>query len=152
MLCDSKTCLVTQSCLTLCEPHELQQTRLPCLSLSLRVCSNSWPLSQWCYLTISSSVVPFLLLPSVFPSIRVFTIRRLFASCGQSIGASASVSVLPMNIQGWFPLALTSLNSLLPTGLSRVLSSTTIWKHQFFGALPSLWSNSPICTWLLEKP
>ena len=74
MLCDSKTCcLVTQSCLSLCDHHELQHARLPCPSLSLRVCSSSCPLSRWCYRTISSSVVPFILLPSVFPITRVFS-------------------------------------------------------------------------------
>ena len=89
---------------------------------------------------------PFLLLPSIFPSIRVFSIE----SGGQIIGASASV--LSMNIQDWFPLGLTGLISLLSKGLSRVFSSTTIQKHQFFGTQTSLWSNSHICTWLLEKP
>ena len=90
---------------------------------------------------------PLLLLPSVFPSIRVFfNESQLFTSCGHSIGTSASVSVLPMNIQGWFPLGLTSLISLLSRWLSKVFSRTTIWKHQFFGAQPSLWSNSHICT------
>ena len=92
---------------------------------------------------------PFLLLPSVFPSIRSFPMSWLFASGGQSIGASASV--LPMNIQGWFLLGWTGLTSLLSVGLSRVFSNTTIWKHQFFGTQPSLWSNSHIHTWLLEK-
>ena len=86
-----------------------------------------------------------LLLPSVFPSIRVFC-DECFPSGGQSIGASASTSVLPMNIQGWFPLRLTDLIPLLSKGLSRIFSSATIWKHQFFGA------HSHICTWLLEKP
>ena len=77
---------------------------------------------------------------------------RLFPSGGQSIGTSAAVSVLPMNIQGWFPLGLTGLISLLSKGLKGVFSGTTVWKHQFFGSPPSLWSNSHICTWLLEKP
>ena len=81
-----------------------------------------------------------------------FPMSRLFASAGQSIGASASASVLPVNIQGWFPLGLTTLISLLSKGLSGVFSSTTVWKHRFFGTQPSLWSNSHICTWLLEKP
>ena len=80
-----------------------------------------------------------------------FSMSWFFASGGQSIGASASVSVLPMNIQGWFPLRLTGLISLLSKGLSRVFSSTTVWKHLFFGTLPSLWSNSHVCTWLLEN-
>ena len=81
-----------------------------------------------------------------------FSISRLFASGGQSIGTSASASVLPMNIQDWFPLGLTGLISLQSKGLSRVFSRSTVWKHQFFGAQPSLWSNSHIRTWLLEKP
>ena len=125
----------------------LQHTRLPCPSLSPEVRSNSCPLSQWCHPTISSSVTPLLLLPSVFPASGSFPVSWLFALGGQSIGASASASVLSMNIQCWFPLGLTGLISLLSKGLSRVFSSTTIWKHQFLGAQPSLWSNSQICTW-----
>ena len=92
-----------------------------------------------------------LLLPSIFPSIRV-SLSQFFTSGGQSIGASVSPSVLPMNIQSWFPLGLTGLISLLSKGLSRVFSSTTVQKHQFFSTQPFLWSNSHICTWLLEKP
>ena len=95
---------------------------------------------------------PLLLLLSIFPSIRAFPMTWLFTSGGQSIGASASTSVLPMNIQGWFPLGLAGLISLLSRGLSTVFSSTTIWKHQFFGTQPSLWSNSHIRTWLPERP
>ena len=96
----------------------------------------------------------FLLLSSIIPSIRVFyfLVSRLFASGGQSVGASPLVSVLPMNIQGWFPLGLTGLISLLSKGLSGVFSSTTVRKHHFFSTLPSLWSNSHSCIWLLEKP
>ena len=94
---------------------------------------------------------PLLLLPSIFPSIRVFS-NELFESGGQSIGAAASALVLPVNIQSWFPLELTGLISLQSKGLSRVFSSTTVWKHQFFGAQPSLWSNSHTHTWLLKKP
>ena len=92
--------------------------------------------------------LPLLLLPSLFPGIRVFPNK----SGGQSIGASASASGLPVNIQGWFPLGWNGLISLFSKGLSRVFSSTTIPKHQLFGTQPSLWSNSHICTWLLEKP
>ena len=92
---------------------------------------------------------PFLLLPSIFSSIRVFSNESVFASGDQSIGASASV--LPMNLQGWFPLELTGLISLLSKGLSKVFS-TTVWKRQFFSTQPSLRSNSHICTWLLERP
>ena len=95
---------------------------------------------------------PLLLLPSIFPSINSFPVSQLFASGGQIIGSSALASVLPMNIQGWFLLRLTGLSSLLSKGLSRVFSSTTVWKHQFFSTQPSLWSSSHIHTWLLEKP
>ena len=91
------------------------------------------------------------LLPSIFPSIRVFSNKLVLCIRWSRIGVSASASVLPMNIQDWFPLGLTGLISLLSKGFSRVLSSTTVQKHQFFGAQPSLWSNSYICTWLLEK-
>ena len=93
---------------------------------------------------------PLLLLPSFFPSIRVFSSGSLFISGGQNIGAS--VLVLPVTIQDWFPLGMASLISLQFEELSRVFSSTTVWKHQFFGCLPSLWSNSHIRMWLLEKP
>ena len=95
---------------------------------------------------------PLLLLPQSFLSSRCFLVSQFFTSGGQSIGASASASVLPMNIQGWFPLGLTGLISLQSKGLSRVFSSTTVLQHQFYGAQPSLWSNSQIYTWLLEKP
>ena len=100
------------------------------------------------------SVMPpnHLLLPSIFQASGSFQMSRLFTSGGQSIGASASASVLPMNIQGWFPLKLTGLISLLSKGLCRVFSSTTVPKHQFFGTQPSLWSNSHNHTWLLERP
>ena len=80
-----------------------------------------------------------------------FPVSQLFTSGGQSIGMSASASVLPMNIQGWFLLGLTGLISLLSKGLSWILFNNTVWKHQFFSTQPSLWSNSHICTWLLEK-
>ena len=102
---------------------------------------------HWVSDAIQSSypLLPLLLLPSVFPSI------RLLPSHGQSFGASASASVLPKNIQGWFPSGLTRLSSLLSKGLSRIFSSTTVWKGQFFKAQSSIWSNSCIHTWLLEK-
>ena len=129
-------------------PHELQHARLPGPSPSPRVCSNACPLSQWCHPTISTFASPFSF-PQSFPASGSFPMSWLFASGGQSIEASASV--LPMNIQGWFILGLTSLISLLSKGLSRVFSSSTVQKHQFFNAQPSLWSNSHICTWLLEK-
>ena len=112
-------------------PHGPQPIRLPCLSPSSRVCSNSCWSSQWCHPTISSSVThPLFLLPSIFPSIRVFSNESALHIRWQRIGASASASVLPVNIQDWFPLALTGLISLLFKGLSRVFSSATVRKHQ----------------------
>ena len=132
--------------------HGLQHARLPCPSLSLGVCSNSCPLSWWCLPTISSSIAPFSSCPQSFPASRSFPMSQLFTSGGQIIGASASASVLPMNIQGWFPLGLTGLISLQSKELSRVFSNITIWKHQFFSIQPSLWFNSHVCTWLPEKP
>ena len=118
----------------------------------LPACSNSCPLSRWCHPTISSSVVPFSSSPPIFPSIRVFPISQLFTWDGHSTGASASASVLPINIQDWFPLGWTGWISLQSKRLSRVFSNTTFQKHQFFGTLPSLWPNSHIHTWPLEKP
>ena len=100
----------------------------------------------------SHPVVPFFSCPQSFPASGFFPMSQLFTLGGQSIGASTSASVLPMNIQDWFPLGLTGLISVLSNGLSRVFSSTTVQKHQFFGAQPSLWFNSHIHTWLLEKP
>jgi len=126
-----------------------QHIRLPCPSPSPGVCSNSYPSSQWCYLTISSSIVP-ISCPQSSAASGSFPISQLFTSGSQSMGASASV--LSLNIQGWFPLGWTGLISLPSKGLSKVFSSTTIWKHRFFGTQPSLWSNSYIHTWLLEKP
>ena len=120
------------------------------MPLSFRVSSDSYPCSRWWYPTISSSAALFFCLQS-FPASGSFPMSQLFASGGQSIGASALASVLPMNIQGWFPLELTGLISLQSKGLSRVFSSTTIQKHQFFSIQPSLWFNFHICTWLLEN-
>ena len=134
------------------QPHGLQHTRLPCPSPSPSVYPNSCPLSWWCHPTTSSSIAPFSSCPQSFPASGSFPMSWLYTSGGQSIGASASTSVLPMNMQGWFPLGLTGFISLLSKGLSRVFSSTTVWKHQFFGAQPSLQSNSHTHTWLLEKP
>ena len=130
--------------------HGPQCARLSCPSLSPKVCSDSCPLSQWCYLTISSSANLFFCLRSS-PASGTFPKTQLFSSRGQRIRASASTSVLPMNIQGWFLLGLTGLIPLHSKGLLRVSSSTTIWMHQFCGAQPSLWSNCHIHTWLLEK-
>ena len=117
-----------------------------------RTCSDSCPLSQWCHPTISSSVVSFSSRLQSFPASGSFPMNQFFASGGQSFGVSASASVLPVNIRGWFPLGLTSLISLQSKGLSRVFSNTTVQKHQFFNAQLSLWSNSHVYTWLLEKP
>ena len=132
-------------------PHGLQRARLPCPIPSSGACSNSCPLSWWCHPTISSSVVPFSSCLQSFPASGSFLMSRLFAWGGQSIGVSASASVLPMIIQGWFPLGLTGLISLQSKGLSRVSSNTTVQKHQFFSTQLSLQSNFHIHT-LLEKP
>ena len=105
-------------------------------------------IESWCHLTISFSVAPFSSCLRSFPASGSFPVSWLFPSLGKSIGAAASRSVLTMNTQSWFPLGLTNLISLLSKGLS----STTIRKHQFLSAQPSLWSNSHILTWLLEKP
>ena len=127
------------------QPHGLRHARLPCPSPSPRACSNSCPLSRWCHPTISSSVVSFSSCPHSLPASGSFPVSWLFTSSGQSIGVWASALVLPMSIQGWFPLGLTGLISLLSKGLSGVFSNTTFQKHQFFCLQPSLWSNSYIC-------
>ena len=121
-------------------PHGLQQSRLPCPSLSPGVCSHSCPLSQWCHPTISSSVIPFSSCLQTFPASESFQMSQLLVSGGQSIGASASASVLSVSIHDWFPLGLTGLVSLKSKGLSRVFSNTTVQKHQFLNTQPSLWS------------
>ena len=110
-------------------PHGLLHARLPCSASSPRVCSDSCPLSWGCHPTVSSSVVPFFSCLQSFPASGSFPMSHLFASGSQILGASASV--LPVNIQGWFPLGLTGLISLLSKGLLRVFSSTTVWRHQF---------------------
>ena len=112
--------------------------------------SNSCPLNWWCHPTISSSVVPFSSCIQSFPAWGSFQMGQFFSSGGQSIGVSASV--LQVNIQDLFPLGLTGWISLQSKGLSRVFSNTTVQKHQFFSAQPSLWYNSHIPTQLLEKP
>ena len=147
-------CLLQFSCSVVSgslRPHGLQHTRLPCPSPTPGVYSNSCPSSWWCHSTISSSVTPFSSHLQSFLTSGSFPMSQVFTLDGQSIGVSASTSVLPMNIQGWFLLGLTSLISLQSRGLSRVFSSTTVQKHQFFSILPSLWSSSHICTRLLEK-
>ena len=118
-------------------PHGLQHVRLPFPSLSPRVCSNSCPLSQWYHPTISSSITPFSCLQS-FPESGSFPVSWLFTSGAQSIGALVSASVPPMSIHGWFPLELTGSISIQSKWLSRVFSSTTIRRHQFFGTWPFL--------------
>ena len=123
----------------------LQHAKLPCPSPTSRACSDSCPSSWWCHPTISSSVIPFSCLQSC-PASGSFPMSQFFVSGSQSIGVSASTSALPMNIQDWFPLGSIGLISLLSKGLSRVFSSTTVWKHQFFGAQPSFWSNFHIHT------
>ena len=133
-------------------PHGLQHTRPPCLPPTPGVYSNSCPLSQWCHPIITSSVVPFSSHLQYFPASGSFQMSQFFASGGQRIGVSASASVLPVNIQDWFPLGWTGWISLLSKILSKVFSYTTIQKHPFFSAQFSLWSNSHIHAWLLEKP
>ena len=113
--------------------HELQHTRPPCPSPTPRVYSNSCPSSWWCHPTILSFVVPFSSHLQSFPASGSFQMSQFFASGGQSIGVSASASVLPMDIQDWFPLGWTGWIFLQSKGLSRVFSNTTVQKHQFFG-------------------
>ena len=119
--------------------------------MSPGICSNSWSLIQWRYQTISLSATHFSSGLQSFPASGYFPMSQHFTSDSQSIGASASVSVLPMNIQDWFPLRWTGLISMQPKGLSRVFSNTTVQNHRFFGTHLSLWSDSHIHTWLLEK-
>ena len=114
-------------------PHGLQYAKPLCPSPTPRVYSNSCPLSRWCHPTISSSVTSFSSHLQSFPASGSFPVGQFFASGGQSIGVSASTSVLSMNIQDWFPLGSTDLISLQSKGLSRVFSNTTVQKHQFFG-------------------
>ena len=134
------------------QPHEPQHGRPSCPSSAPGVYSNSCPLSWWCHPTISSSVVPFSSCLQSFPASGSFQMSQLFAWGGQSIGVSASASVLPMNTQDWSPLGRTGWISLQSKRLSRVFSNTTVQKHQFFSAQLSLWSNSHIHTQPLEKP
>ena len=119
---------------------------------NFQVYPNPCPLSQWCHPTIASSIIPFSSQPQSFPASGPFRMSQLFTSGGQSIGVSALASVLPMNTQGWSPLGWTGWISLQSKGLSIVFSNITAQKHQFFGAQLSLYSNSHIHTWLLEKP
>ena len=123
-------------------PHELQHVRPPCPSPSPGICPSSCPLSWWYHPTISSFAALFSLCLQSFPESGCFPVSQPLASGDQNIGASASASVLAVDIQGWFPLGLTGLISLLSRVLSRVFSSTTVGKHQFFSTQPSLWSTS----------
>ena len=119
-------------------PHELQHARPPCPLPTPRAYTNLCPLSGWCHPTISSSVVPFSSHLQTFPASGSFPMSHFFASGGQRIGLSASTSVLPVNIQDWFPLGWTGCISVQSKGLSRVFSDTTVQKHQFFSAQLSL--------------
>ena len=132
-------------------PHGLQHGRLPCPLPTPGACSNSCPSSRWCHPTISSSAVPFSSHLQSCPALGLIPKSQFFASDGQSIGVSTSASVLPMNIQDWFPLGFTGLISLQSKGLSRVFSNTPVQKHQFFGAQLYLRSSFHIHTWPLEK-
>ena len=140
---------VTQSCPSLCDPMNY---RPPCPSTTPRVHSDSRPSSPWCHPAISSSVVPFSSCPQTLPASESFPMSQLFAWSGQSIGVSASTSVLPKNTQGCSPLEWTGWISLQSKGLSRVFSNTTVQKHQFFSYQLSSQSISHILTWPLEKP
>ena len=134
------------------QPHGRQHTRLPWPSPTPRACSNSCTSRQWCHPIISSSVILFPSCLQSLPASGFFPRSQFFTSGGQSIGVSAPASVLPMNIQDGSPLVFTGLISLQSKGLSRVFSNTTVQRHQFLGTQLSLWSNSHIHMWLLEKP
>ena len=129
---------VTQSCLDSLQPRELQHTRRPCPSPTPEAYSNPCPSSRWCHPTISSSIIPFSSCLQSSLASGSFQMSQFFASGGQSIGVSASASVLPMNIQDWFPLGRTDWISLQSKRLSRVFSNITVRKHQFFGSQLSL--------------
>ena len=133
-------------------PHELQHARPPCPSQTPGVYSNSRPSSRWCHPAISSSVIPFSSCPQSFPASGSCPMSQLFVWGGQSIGVSASASILPMNTQDWSPLGWTGWMSLQSKGLSRLFSNTTVQKHQCFSPQLSSQSNSHIHTWPLEKP
>ena len=133
-------------------PHEPQHARPPCPSPTPRVYPNSCPFSRWYHITISSAVVPFSSCLQSFPAPGSFHMSQLFTSGGQNTGSSASASFLPKKSQGRSPAEWTGWISLQSKGVSRVFSNTTVQKHQFFGAQLSLWSNSHIHTWPLEKP
>ena len=121
-------------------PHESQHARPPCPSPAPRVYPNPCPSSRWCHPAISSSIVPFSSCPQSFPALGSFPMSQLFTRGGQSIGVSASTSVLPMNTQDWSPLGWTGWIFLQSKGLSRVFSNTTVQKHQFFGTHSLPWT------------
>ena len=133
-------------------PCELQHARPPCPSPAPTVHSNSGPLSRWCHLAISSSAIPFSSCPQSLTASESFPMSQLFSWGGQSTGVSALASFPPKKSQGWSPLEWTGWISLQSKGLSRVFSSTTVQKHQFFSTQLSSQSNSHIHTWPLEKP
>ena len=144
-------CSVAESCLTLLDPMDWSTPGSSVLHCHV-VCSNSGPLIQWWHPTISLSIT-FFSFPQSFSESGSFPMSWFFSpGGGQDIGSSASASVLPMNIQDWFPLGWTGFISLQSEGLSRVFSNTIVPKHQFVGAQSSLWSNFYIWTWLLQKP
>ena len=142
------SCSLMSDSLQSCGP---QHTRPPYPSPTPGVYPNLCPLSRWCHPIISSFVIPFSSCLQSFPAPGSFQMSQHYTSCGQSIGVSASTSVLPMNTQDWSPLGWTGWISLQPKGFSSVFSNTTVQKHRFFGAQLSLQSNSHIHTWPLEK-
>ena len=146
------SCLVAKSCSTLCDPMKCSMPGFSVLYYLPKIVQTHAHWVNDAIQPVHPLLSPSPLAPQSFPASGSFPVSRLFTSGGQNTSASASASVLPMNIQDWFPLGLTGLISLSSKGLSRVFSSTTVWKYQFFGTEPSLWSNSHICTWLLEKP
>ena len=142
---------VTQSCLTLCDPMDCSTPGLP-VHHQLPELAQTHVHWVWFHSTISSSVIHFSSCLQSFPASGSFPVNQFFTSGGQSIGVSTLPSILPMNIQDWFPLGWTGWISLQYKGLSRVSSNTTVQKHQFFGIQLSLIFNFQIHTWLLEKP
>ena len=142
-------CSVAQSCPTLCDPMNRSTPGFPVLHYIPAFAQTSCLLSQWGHLIILSSVSSSFSGPQSFPTSVSFPVNQLFASDGQRI--AASTSVLPMNIQDWFPLGLTGFISLLLKEISRIFPSTTIWKHQFFSTQSCLWSNFHIHLWLLDN-
>ena len=134
------------------QPHGPQDTRPPCLSTTPEGCLSSCLLHQWCHPAISSSKALYSFCPQSFPSSETFPMSCLFASDNQNTGASNLASVLPTSLQGWFPLRLMGLISLLSREIPGVSSITTVWRHQFFGVLPYLWSSCHTRMWPLGRP